>query len=266
MGSSNPAGLGGDVPGPADAGTGGVRHTFLVPIQRWRCPAALQVKSVVVAAAGVAVAGVFFPLWFGVPVMVVVGAWGLGMAVRPAEVVVDPDSGVLVLRVGLLARRVRLASVTAVQADGAKVSVARSDGGEISLYAWGKSKLDRWLRIPVVAGQVAHAISRAAATAQEAGAGSPPARMTRPERGPLRSRQPLAVALLGATGLLAVVAAFLVRVSWPNPVMTALGAVLAIALGVSGLFYALFALWLLVTGRTKRDGVRPAGQPPRLSA
>jgi len=254
------------VPAPAGAGTGGVRHTFLVPIQRWRCPAALQVKSVVVAAAGVAVAGVFFPLWFGVPVMVVVGAWGLGMAVRPAEVVVDPDSGILVLRVGLLARRVRLASVTAVQADGAKVSVARSDGGEISVYAWGKSKLDRWLRIPVVADQVAHAIWQAAAAAQEAGTGSPPARMTRPERGPLRSRQPLAVALLGATGLLAVVAAFLVRVSWPNPVMTALGAVLAIALGVSGLFYALFALWLLVTGRTKRDSVRPAGQPPRFPA
>lgn len=245
-----------------------MRHTFLVPIQRWRCPAALQVKSVVVAAAGVAIAGVFFPLWFGVPVMVVIGAWGLGMAVRPAEVVVDPDAGVLVFRVGFLTRRVRLARVTAVQADEAKVSVARSDGGEISVYAWGKSALDRWLRIPVVAGEVAHAISRAAAAAQEADAGSPPARarMTRRERGPLRSRQPLAVTLLGCTGLLAVIAAFLVRVSWPNPVMTALGAVLGIALGVSGLFYALLALWLLLTGRAKRGGVRPASEQPRFPA
>ena len=80
----------------------------------------LQVKSVVVAAAGVVVAGVFFPPWFGVPVMVVLGAWGVGMGVRRAEVVVDPDTGVLVFRVGLLARRVRLADVTAVQADGAR--------------------------------------------------------------------------------------------------------------------------------------------------
>ena len=66
----------------------------------------------------------FFPLWFGVPVMVVLGGWGLGLAVRRAEVVMDPDGGILVFRVGLLARRVRLASVTAVQVDGAKVSVA----------------------------------------------------------------------------------------------------------------------------------------------
>jgi len=80
----------------------------------------------VLVAAWVAVAGVFFPLWFGVPVMVVLGAWGLGLAVRSGEVVVDPDAGVLVFRIGLLARRVRLADVTAVQADGAKVSIARS--------------------------------------------------------------------------------------------------------------------------------------------
>jgi hypothetical protein len=48
--------------------------------------------------------------------------------------------------------------------------------------------------------------------------------------------------------------------------MTALGAILAIALGVSGLFYALFALWLLLTGRTKQGGVRPAGEQPRSPA
>lgn len=244
----------------------GVRHNFRVPIQRWRSPAALRVKTIVVAAVAVAVAGVFFPLWFGVPVMVVLGAWGLGVAVRPAEVVVDPDAGVLVFRVGLLARRVPLASVTAVEADGAKVSVARSGGGEISVYAWRKGPLDRWLRIPVVAGEVAHAISRAAAGATReagAGAGAGEARgwAARAGRGPLRSRQPLAVTLLGCTGLLAVTAAFLVRVSWPNPVMTALGAVLAIALGVSGLLYALFALWLLVTGRAARRA--PGSRDPR---
>jgi hypothetical protein len=47
-----------------------------------------------------------------------------------------------------------------------------------------------------------------------------------------------------------------VRVSWPNPVMTVLGAVLALALGVSGLFYVLFACWLLVTGRVTRPSPR----------
>lgn len=240
-----------------------MRHTFLVPIQRWRCPAALQVKSVVVAAAGAALAGVFFPLWFGVPVMVVLGVWGLGMAVRPAEVVIDPDAGILLFRVGLLARRVRLANVTAVQADGAKVSVARSRGGEISVYAWRKSPLDRWLRIPVVAGEVAHAISRAAAatpgteSGEAASAAAPPAAGRRP----FRSRRPLAVTLLGCAGVVAIAAALLVRVSWPSPVMTALGAILALALGVSGVCYTLLALWLLVTARAAR---RAADPPSRV--
>jgi hypothetical protein len=217
----------------------------------------LQVKSVVVAAACVVVAGVFFPLWFGVPVMVILGSWGLGMAVRPAEVVLDPDAGTLMFRVSLIARRVRLANVTALLADGAKVTIARSDGGEISIYAWRKSPLDRWLRIPVVAGDVAHAISKAA-TAAHSAAQKPPATEAAAEvrpaktRASLRSRQPLAVTLLACSGVLAIVAALLVRVSWPNPVMTVLGAVLALALGVSGLFYVLFACWLLVTGRVTR--------------
>lgn len=226
----------------------------------------LQVKSVVVAAAGVVVAGVFFPLWFGVPVMVILGGWGLGMAVRPAEVVLDQDAGTLMFRVGLIARRVRLANVTAMLADGAKVTIARSDGGEISIYAWRKSPLDRWLRIPVVADDVAHAISKAA-TAAHSAAQEPPtadaAAEVRPAkaRASLRSRQPLAVTLLACAGVLAIVAALLVRVSWPNPVMTVLGAALALALGVSGLFYVLFACWLLVTGRVTR---RAAPQSPRV--
>jgi len=243
-----------------------VRHTFPVPIQRWRCPVALQVKSIVVAAVCVVVATVFFPAWFAVPVSVLLGGWGLGMAVRPSEVVIDQDAGTLLFRVGLITRRVRLVNVTALLADGAKVTIARSDGGEISVYAWRKSPLDRWLRIPVVADEVAHAIS-AAVTAAQASAQEPDAAAAGAEvrparaRGPLRSRAPLAVALLGCTGVLAVAAALLVRVSWPNPVMTALGAVLALALGVSGIFYVLFACWLLVTGRVTRvsSGVVPGG-------
>jgi len=242
-----------------------VRHNLLVPIQRWRCPVTLQVKSVVVAAAGVVVAGVFFPLWFGVPVMVILGCWGLGMAVRPAEVVLDEGAGTLLFRVGLIARRVRLANVTALLADGAKVTIARSDGGEISIYAWRKSPLDRWLRIPVVAGDVAHAISKAATAAQQPTAQEPAAAEAesagaRPARArrSLGSRQPLAVTLLACAGALAIVAALLVRVSWPNPAMTVLGAVLALALGVSGLFYVLFACWLLVTGRVTRLSPRVA--------
>jgi hypothetical protein len=212
-----------------------------MPIERWRCPLVLRVKSAVLAAAGVAVAAVFFPLWFAIPVIVVLGAWGLGMCVLRSEVVLDAGNGLLVLRLGPIARRVRVASITAVQVDRAKVSIARSDGGEISIYAWRKSRLDAWLRVPVVAGDIGHKISDAAAAAPRE---NEPAARSRSQ-----SRGMAAVLLLAGVGLLEVVAALLVRVSWPSPVMTALGVILALALGLSGVFYGLFSLWLLVTGR-----------------
>ena len=226
-----------------------------MPIERWRCPLALQVKSAVLAAAGVAVAAVFFPLWFAIPVVVVLGAWGLGMCVRRSEVVLDAGNGLLVVRLGPIARRVRVASITAVQVDRAKVSIARSGGGEISFYAWRKSRLDAWLRVPVVAGDIGHAISNAATAAAR---GNEPVARSRSQ-----SRGIAAVLLLASVGLLEVAAALLVRVSWPRPVMTALGVILALALGLSGVFYVLFSLWLLVAGRGTRARVGAVGHSPR---
>ena len=108
----------------------------------------------------------FLPPWFGIPVAVVLGAWGLGMAVLGAAVVVDSAAGVLVLRMGLIARRIRLADVTAVLVDETKVSIGRAGGGEVSVYAWRKSPLDALLGVPAAAGDIGHAISKAAALAQ----------------------------------------------------------------------------------------------------
>jgi hypothetical protein len=238
-----------------------------MPIQRWRCPVTLQVKSAVFAAAGAAAAAVFFPPWLAVPVMAVLGAWGLGMCVRRSEVVLDPGDGLLVLRLGPITRRVRLASVTAVQVDRAKVSIARSGGGEISVYAWRRSRLDGWLRAPVVAGDLAHAISQAAAAAgtaaggaetaaaaatAESGQGAAAGRAAGRTPALRQSRQGLALVLLGCIGLAEVAAALLVRVSWPDPAMTALGVILALALGLSGVCCTVFSLWLLVTRSTRR--------------
>jgi len=231
-----------------------------MPVQSWRCPVALQVKSAVFAAAGVALAAVFFPVWFGVPVMAILGIWGLGMCVRRGGVLVDADVGLLVVRVGPLTRRVGLADITAVRVDRAQVSIARSGGGEISFYAWRRGRLDGWLRVPVVAGDVAHAISRAAAAAVRADDADRLARRSRAAR-PVRfataarwPRRPLALALLGCVGAVSLAAAFLVRVSWANPVMTALGVALALGLGVAGLFYVLSSVWLLLAGRAQSPG------------
>ena len=77
-----------------------------------------------------------------------------------------------------------------------------------------------------------------------------------------RTRSTLATALLGCAGLVALVAALVVRVRWhDDPVMTTLGVILALALGVCGLFYLLVALWMLLTGRatSRAPGASAAG-------
>jgi hypothetical protein len=224
-------------------------------VERWRCPVILRVKALVGAAAGIAIAVVFLPLWFGIPVAVVLGAWGLGMAALGAAVVVDSAAGVLVLRMGLITRRIRLADVTAVLVDETKVSIGRAAGGEVSVYAWRKSPLDALLRVPAAAGEIGHAISRAAALAQvaEDSSATPAGRPASRSGGtPARTRSQLATLLLGGAGVVAIAAALLVRVHWHSPALTVLGVIIALVLGLSGLLYLLVALWILLTGRAPR--------------
>lgn len=236
------------------------------PIQRWRCPALLRVESVVFAVIGAAVALVFFPLWFAVPVAAVLAAVYAGMAAVGTSVTVDRGAGLLVFRMGLITRRVRLAGITAVLVDQAKVSIARSAGGEISLYVWGNSWLDRWLRAPAEATDIGHAIAGAVALAQDgqsvaknAGDGGTADRPAATRAGTsARARSALSAALLGGYGLIAIVAALLVRVHWHNPAMTVLAVIIALVLGISGLAYLLFALWILLT--------RSSARPPADSA
>ncbi|HEY0938135.1 MAG TPA: hypothetical protein VGD91_30875 [Trebonia sp.] len=225
--------------------------------QRWPGPAVLRVKSFVVCAAGAAIALVFLPLWLGLPVAAVFGVWGLSMAAFGASVTVDEEAGLLRLRMGLIVRRIRLADITAVLVDEFKVSLARTRGGEVSVYAWRKSPLDTLLRVPVVAGDVGHAISRATALAQPASAGPPAPGDPGPlssGRTPARTRSRLATAGLAGTGALAIAAALLVRVHWPNPVLTVLGVIIALGLGFSGLLYLMVALWIGLTGRPTAAG------------
>jgi len=221
----------------------------------------LRVKAVVIAVIGAVAALVFLPLWFGAPVAVLLALWAAGMTVSGSSVVINPEAGLLVFGMGLITRRVRLTDITAVLVDRSKVSVARSAGGEISLYAWRKSALDGWLRVPAEADEIGHAISAAVALAQDAkrrtadavqdaGQNAQPAAPPVRVGSAARTRSRLATALLGCAGLVALGAALVVRVRWhDDPVMTTLGVILALALGVSGLFYLLAALWLLLTGR-----------------
>lgn len=226
-----------------------------MPIHRWRAPVALQVKFAASAALVTAVCLRFFPLWAAVPVAAAGGAWALGMCIRGAAVIVDPDAGLLVLRMGPVTRRVRLAQVSAVAVDGAKVTIGKSDGKAISVYAWRRSRLDRWLGVPVVAGDMAHAISRAAA-AQEAPAAAAAARP--------RRRGDLALAGVCLAGLAEIAAAFGVRLSWSSPLMTAIGVIVALGLGFAGVFLVVSALWMyLGRRRVLRLSLSPGGRGGR---
>ena len=229
-----------------------MRHNLCVSREQWRAPFVLRVKSVVASAVGVTIVLVFFPRWFGIPVAVLLGASGLGTAVLGRTVVVDRAAGLLVLRMGLIARRIRFTDVTAVLVDEAKVSVARVKGGEISLYAWRRGPLDALLGVPVVASDIGHAIASCVALAQTAPATEGAALEERPARPgltPARVRSRLSGTLLGGWGLVAILAALVVRVHWDNTALTVLGVIIALALGVSGLLSFLIGLWILLTGR-----------------
>lgn len=229
-----------------------MRHNLCVSREQWRAPFVLRVKSVVAGAVGVTIVLVFFPRWFGIPVAVLLGASGLGTAVLGGTVVVDRAAGLLVLRMGLITRRIRFTDVTAVLVDEAKVSVARVKGGEISLYAWRRGRLDALLGVPVVASDIGHAIASCVALAQAAPATEGATREERPARPgltPARVRSRLSGTLLGGWGLVAILAALVVRVHWDNTALTVLGVIIALALGVSGLLSFLIGLWILLTGR-----------------
>ncbi|HWG02587.1 MAG TPA: hypothetical protein VG164_12175 [Trebonia sp.] len=216
------------------------------PAQTWRAPVVLQVKSVVSAALGILVVAVFFPVWIAIPVAVVLGGWGVGMCVRRAQLRLDPGAGTLTVRRGPLTRRVAVRDIDVVGLDRAKVTIGRADGTAISCYAWRRSRLDQWLRVPVVASDVAHAISKAAAAvrgSRDEGAGG--ARRT-------RSGKNSSLTVVAVTGIIEIAAAFFVRVSWGSPALTVLGVIVALGLGFTGMFSVVFALWTFLSVRTRR--------------
>ena len=208
----------------------------------------LRVKVVVECAILTTIALVFFPLWLGVTVATLVGAFGLSVAGLGEGVLIDPSAGVVRVHLGLLFKRFRLADITAVIVDKAKVSLRRANGWEFSFYAWRSDRLDALLRLPVVAGDIGHAISRAATAAQASGTGDAALRANAGQTS-ARTRLRLSTALLAGVGALSIAGSLLVRVHWHNPALTVLSVAIALALGVGGLLSLLVGLFLLLASR-----------------
>lgn len=207
--------------------------------ESWRAPLIVAVKAAAGAAIGILVVAVFFPLWIAIPVSVALGVWGIGMCARRPAVLLDAGQGQLTIRLGPLTRRVPLNQINAIALDRAKVTIGKTDGTALSFYAWRKSTLDRWLKVPEISGDVAHAVSKAAASARPAeGAGG----------ATVRSGKNLPLIAVVATGALEIAAVFFVRVSWDgDAVMTVLGTLVALAFGFTGVISLVVALWTFLT-------------------
>jgi hypothetical protein len=227
-------------------------HNLCVPIQRWNAPVVGRVKVIVIGGLGAAVAIVFFQPWFGITLTTVMGIQCLAYLLFGEAVTLDTEAGALGLRWGLIVRRVRLADVTAVLVADSKLSIRRASGGEISIYLWGRGRLDRWLGMPVAAGDIGHAIAKASDAARCA-AEAPAASDAPVRRGtPAASRSALATALVGCIGLLSVCAALLVRHSWHNPAMSVLAVILALLFGIGGVFYVCLSAALFASSARAR--------------
>jgi hypothetical protein len=219
--------------------------------ERWRAPVTVPLKALAGAAAGIAVAAVFFPLWVAVPVAVLLAAWSLGLCARRPAAILAGD--LLTIRLGLVTRRLALSQVEAVVLDQGKVTIGKTDKSVISFYAWRRSRLDAWLKVPDVASDVAHAISKAATAAQAAAAQARAEDPSPAARSPkIRSGQNKPLIFLACAGVLEIAAAMLTRVSWGSPAMTAAGVVVALAFGFAGIGTLVFTLWTFLAGTRRR--------------
>jgi hypothetical protein len=238
--------------------------TSPVPAQEWHAPVVVQLKTLASEAIGILIAAVFFPAAVAIPVSVLLALWGISMCARRPQVLLSPapgggKPGMLTIRLGLITRRILVSNIEAVVLDQAKVTIGKAGGTAISFYAWRKSRLDTWLKVPDVSSDVAHAISKAATAAQaktvtEFPAGTTPV----PEKGigktgaKGRSGKNLPLIVMACAGVLEIAAAAIVRVSWGNLTMTVLGIIVALALGFTGMFTLVFALWTYLRGQRRK--------------
>ena len=121
------------------------------------------------------------------------------------------------------------------------VAITAVGGRQVSLCTnW----LISWLHIATPAHQIVSGISRAIEDARDAQERA--GRLYHPA-GPvvLATRSNRAMLGLAALGFVAIMAAFLVRFSWPNPVITVLAVMFAVYIGLTGLFLVVFAVWIM---------------------
>jgi hypothetical protein len=216
-----------------------------MPDERWRFPFAVQAVTAVAAVVNMAVIKVLFVAVYAYPLMALAAVLAIVLAGRPSSVALSTADGTVELRAGFVRQRIPLPQISTVKVKRTGVAITAIGGRQVSLCTnW----LVSWLRIRTPAEQIVSAINRALEDAREAQAtaGRPyhPAGhvvvATRSNRGMVG---------LAGLGVVAIISAFLVRFSWPNPILTVIAVVFAVYIGLTGAFLVVFAVWIMSSGR-----------------
>ncbi|MBO0821678.1 MAG: hypothetical protein J2P26_12610, partial [Nocardiopsaceae bacterium] len=148
--------------------------------------------------------------------------------------------------------------------EGAKVTFGQTDGTAVSVHAWRRGRIDRWLRVPDIAADMDHAISKAADAASPGDEAAPGTRSSPTRDGKAgtaavartRPGRDLPLVVMAVAGVIEIAAVFFVRVSWSSPAMTVLGVVVALGFGFTGVFTLVFSLWTYLISRPKAARAR----------
>lgn len=214
-----------------------------MPDERWRFPFAVQAVTAGVAVVNMAVIKVLFVDLYAYPLMALAAVLAVVLA-WPSSITLSPATGTVELRAGFFRQRISLPQIRTVAVKRTGIAITAVGGRQVSL---GTNWLVSWLRIRTPAEQIASGINRALEDAREAHGGE--GRPYHPAGPVLAARSNRGMVGLAGLGVVAIVSAFLVRFSWPNPILTVIAVIFAVYIGLTGAFLVIFAVWIMSADR-----------------
>jgi hypothetical protein len=215
-------------------------HNPRMPDQRWRFPLTFQAVSLLIAAVNIVLIRIMFVTALAIPLMAIVAIIAILVSSRRIAITLSRDRGTITIRTGLLSREFPLTRISSVKKKRTGIDISFVAGRQVCL---GTNWVVSWLHMTTPAEEIAWQVTRAAEDAKA----SHPHEPAHYAPNPLRNNR--AMVLLAGIGLVGIGSAFLVRFSWPNPLLTAVAVLFALYIGLTGLFLLVFALWVVAGER-----------------
>jgi len=211
-----------------------------MPDQRWRFPFAFQAVSILIAVVNIGLIWLMFVPVFAIPLILIVAVMSILVSGRPIAITLGRETGMVTIRSGFLSRQFPLTRISSVKKKRTGIDISFVAGRQVCL---GTNWLVSCLHMATPAEEIAWQVTQAAEEAKTAHPHEP----AHYAPNPLRNNR--AMVLLTCLGLVGMGAAFLVRFSWPNPLLTAVAVLFALYIGATGLFLVLFSVWILAAER-----------------